>query len=58
MSDLIDQIEEIRRKNNVLWMEILRIALETNPKNTKRVIKDITDNDRKISALLEKLARS
>jgi predicted transcriptional regulator len=57
LPDLIDQIEAVRRKNNELWMQILRIALTNVPVVTKAVLTEINKNDRKISTLLEELSR-
>lgn len=51
----IDQIEAIRRDNNVLWMQVLRIAMATSPEETRRVLKSINENDKKISDLLGKV---
>ena len=33
----IDKIEKTRTRNNVNWMDILRIAMKENPKKTKKV---------------------
>jgi hypothetical protein len=55
MGDLIDEIEGIRRRNNVLWCQLLRIAFERAPTETKAIMKTININDRQISSLLERL---
>ena len=34
---IIDQIENIRSKNNVNWMDILRIAYENDPKKLQKL---------------------
>jgi hypothetical protein len=52
----IDKIEDIRRENNRLWMKLLRIAMVNDPAATKSVLKGISENDRKIFDLTEKLA--
>lgn len=52
----INEVERIRRDNNKLWMSILRIALDTAPEDTKRILGEITANDRKISDLLDRVA--
>ncbi len=52
----IDQIEEIRKANNTLWMDLLRIAMTAKPESTKVILKNISSNDRKIFELTEKLA--
>ena len=51
----IDQIENIRSKNNVNWMDILRIAYENDPKKTSKIMKKIHNSDSKISKLVKKL---
>ena len=35
---ILKKIENVRKKNNVNWMSILRIALENSPKETLSVI--------------------
>lgn len=50
------QIQEIRSRNNVLWMSLLEIALTSEPEKTKKVLKEITDNDKRVSELTSKLA--
>jgi len=52
---VIDQIEKIRSKNNVNWMNILRLAFELDSKRTAKIMKKINYDDKKISALLKKL---
>ena len=52
---IISQIEYIRKKNNVNWMNILRIAFKYNPAKTARVMSKIYIDDHKISSLVKKL---
>ena len=52
---LIDQIQQIRKKNNVNWMDILRIAFESSPDKTKKVFKNIFTDDKSINAISKKL---
>jgi hypothetical protein len=52
---VILQIENIRKKNNVNWMNILRIAFKNSPKATARVMSKIYSDDKRISALVKKL---
>lgn len=47
----------IRARNNDLWMKLLEIALETAPEETKAVLREINENDRRISDLLTELAK-
>lgn len=55
---IIDQIEDIRSKNNTNWMDILRIAFEHSPKEASKVMSEIYNEDQKISLLAKKLKNS
>lgn len=55
--DIIGDIEKIRSENNNLWMDILRIAMETDPGRTKSVLRRINRNDREIGQKLAQLAQ-
>jgi len=52
---IINQIENVRKKNNVNWMNILRIAFKYNPKETAKVMSRIYSDDKRIGALVKKL---
>jgi hypothetical protein len=52
---IISQIENIRKKNNVNWMDILRIAFKDNPNATAKVMSKIYSDDKKIGTLVKKL---
>ena len=53
---IIKKIEKIRKKNNVNWMNILRLAFKLDPKNAAKIMKKINYDDKKISNLLNKLS--
>ena len=53
---IIDKIEKIRSKNNVNWMNILRLAFKLDPKKASKIMKRINYDDKKISHLLNKLS--
>ena len=53
---IISKIEKIRSKNNVNWMNILRLAFKLDPKNAAKIMKKINYDDKKISDLLNKLS--
>jgi hypothetical protein len=53
--DRIRNIQEVRSRNNINWMEILKIALEHAPERTKKVLIDILDADIEISDELQLL---
>ena len=52
----IKQIEKIRSKNNVNWMNILRLAFKLDPESASKIMKKINYDDKKISKLLNKLS--
>ena len=54
---IISQIEKIRSKNNVNWMDILRLAFKLDPKKASKIMKKINYDDKKISNLLSKLSK-
>ena len=51
----IDEIEKVRNKNNINWMNILRIAFKNSPIETSKVFKQIYFSDAKINNLTKKL---
>lgn len=53
---LIDDIQEIRSKNNILWMNIVRFALRSTPQKTRAALRMIRENDMKVSELTGKVA--
>jgi len=55
--DIINKIEKIRSKNNVNWMNILRLAFKLDPKTASKIMKKINYDDKKISNLLNKLSK-
>ena len=54
---IIDEIEKIRTKNNVNWMDVLRLAFIHSPEESKKLMKKINQEDNRISELLEKLSK-
>ena len=52
---IISQIENIRKKNNANWMDILRVAFRNNPKATAKIMSKIYTDDKKISYLVKEL---
>jgi|TARA_E500000178_G_C16462545_1_gene505146 hypothetical protein len=53
--NIINQIEKVRKKNNVNWMNLLRIGFTHAPNQTKKTLTKIYSDDAKISKLLKKL---
>lgn len=54
---IIDQIEKVRIKNNLNWMNILRIAFKKDPKAAQKCFRKINQQDKIISCLAAKLCR-
>ena len=53
----IDKVEKIRSKNNINWMNILRLAFKLDPRGASKIMKKINYDDKKISLLLNKLSK-
>ena len=54
---IINQIQKIRSKNNVNWMNILKLAFKLDSKNASKIMKKINYDDKKIANLLSKLSK-
>ena len=54
--EIINEIQKIRGKNNINWMDVLRIAFTHSPEETRGVFKKITQEDNKINDLSKQLA--
>lgn len=53
---LIDKIEKVRSKNNVNWMNLMRLAFVKSPKEAEKIFAKINEEDNNISSLLDLLA--
>ena len=53
---IIDEIEKVRSKNNVNWMNILRLAIKTAPDEAREIMTSIDHEDNRISELVKKLS--
>ena len=54
---IIKRIEKIRKKNNVNWMNLLRLAFNHSPKQAAKIMSKIYIDDNKISKLVKKLSK-
>ena len=54
---IIKKIENIRSKNNKNWMDLLRLSFKLDPKNSSIILRKITDFDKRISKLTNKLQK-
>jgi hypothetical protein len=51
MSPELQQIKDIRIRNNDLWLGLLELALWHSPKEAKKLLKQIRENDLEVSRL-------
>ena len=52
---LLNEIENTRKKNNVNWMNILRLSIKKTPSKTLKILNSINADDDAISKLFKKL---
>ena len=52
---LINEIQNIRSKNNKNWMDLLRLSLKLDFDTTSKIIKEICKDDKRISNLAQKI---
>jgi hypothetical protein len=53
--NLVDQIQNIRTKNNKNWMDLLRLSLELDFNSTSKILREICKDDKRISNLAQKI---
>ena len=52
---IINSIEKTRKKNNSNWMDLMILSFKNNPKESKKIVKNIFKEDKKINKLIKKL---
>ena len=55
--NIINNIENIRKRNNTNWMDLLRLSFKYSPKQTAKIMSKIYIDDNKISKLVKKLSK-
>tara|TARA_Y100000816_G_scaffold290657_1_gene279887 strand:+ start:2356 stop:2544 length:189 start_codon:yes stop_codon:yes gene_type:complete len=55
---IIQQIENVRKKNNKNWMNLLRLAFDYAPKKAAKILKKINSCDKEINSLVGKLSKN
>lgn len=53
---IIDEIERVRTRNNVNWMDILRVAFRHAPDEARVIMGKINKEDNRISILFKQLS--
>ena len=56
--EIIDEIEKVRSKNNINWMDILRLAFKHAPEDARKILSEINEADSEISKLIRKLSKN
>ncbi len=56
--NIVNEIQKVRSRNNKNWMNILKVAIKYAPNETKKIMKKINSDDKKISNLVSKLTSS
>ena len=51
----VNQIQNIRSKNNKNWMDLLRLSLKLDFKTTSKILKQICKDDKRISSIATKI---
>ena len=54
---LIDKIESVRTRNNVNWMNLMRLAFKMAPHEAEKIFQSINQDDNSIAELLKILTR-
>jgi len=55
---IINQIQNVRARNNKYWMDVLKLAFKFAPTQASKIMKKVNSNDQKISTLVEKLSKN
>ena len=55
INNIFKQIENTRKKNNSNWMSLLKIAYESNPKETIKILNKILKKDQTLIKLAKSL---
>ena len=55
--NLVNQIQNIRSRNNKNWMDLLRLSLKLDFNSTSKILKEICKDDKKISTLAQQIYR-
>ena len=56
--EIIDEVEKVRTKNNVNWMDILRLAFKHAPTDARKLMGRVNEYDGRISQLLTELSNN
>tara|TARA_B100000989_G_scaffold130260_1_gene96716 strand:+ start:1390 stop:1602 length:213 start_codon:yes stop_codon:yes gene_type:complete len=54
---IVNKIEKIRSKNNVNWMNLVRLSFKYDAKNSAKIMSNVLTDDKKISKLVSQLTK-
>lgn len=54
---IIERIQKVRKKNNKNWMDILKLAFNSNPVKASKIFNEIYKEDKNINRLAKKLIK-
>ena len=54
---LVNQIQKIRSQNNNNWMDLLKLSLKLDFKNSSKILKEIVKEDRRNSKIADKISK-
>ena len=54
----VNQIQNIRSKNNKNWMDLLRLSYESNPNKTLNILSKIISKDQSLVRLAKQLKKT
>ena len=54
--NIINKIEEVRKKNNINWMQILKIAFENSPVEASKIMSSVQKSDSTIGKFAKRLS--
>lgn len=54
---IINKIQKIRSKNNVSWMNLLKLSFKHDPKKAAKIMSNVLNDDKKISLLVNQLTK-
>lgn len=52
---IIDKIEKVRSRNNINWMDLIRLSIKFSPKETSILLRKINKKDNEIAKLFKKI---
>lgn len=52
---IVKEVTKIRRKNNNCWMELLALAFKAKPRQAKKIMRAVTENDRNVTKWMSRL---